>query len=115
MKVRTLIPILFLAFAVLGITACKDKFERIPCNGTDPTWNGEVQDIIATYCWAAGCHGTGATNGDFTSYDGIKARLNDNSFEVQIFETRAMPQNESLPDSILATLQCWLENGFPEV
>lgn len=87
---------------------------RVPCNGTTPTWNGQVADIIANTCFGSQCHGSSAPGGDYTTYALIKPVLLNGKFESQVLVTRIMPQNDVLPDSSLATLQCWLENGFPE-
>ncbi|MFN8398313.1 MAG: hypothetical protein U0176_27135 [Bacteroidia bacterium] len=100
--------------AVLGFAGCKDKLERVPCNGTSPTWDAKVLDIVAESCWGSNCHGNGSQRGDYTSFAGIQPTLQNGTFETEVLETRRMPQDGSLPDSTLATLQCWLENGFPE-
>lgn len=100
--------------AVLGFAGCKDKLERVPCNGSSPTWDAQVLDIVANSCWGSSCHGSGSQQGDYTTFAGIQSHLADGKFETEVLETRRMPQDGALPDSTLATLQCWLENGFPE-
>jgi hypothetical protein len=105
----------FVLLALAGFfVGCKEKVERVPCNGTSPTWDGQVLDIVATSCWGSTCHGVNSSRGDYTSYNNISLVLQSGAFEVQVLETRQMPQDGTLPDSILATLQCWAENGFPE-
>lgn len=87
---------------------------RVPCNGTTPTWNSKVADIIANSCFGSSCHGSGAAAGDYTTYALIKPVLLNGKFEQQVITSRIMPRGGVLPDSSLATLECWLETGFPE-
>jgi hypothetical protein len=112
MNMKCFLPIAGLC--LLLVVGCSDRPERVACNSTTPTWNVEVIDIVANSCWGSSCHGTGSSEGDFTTYNGIKDVLLNGKFETEVLETRRMPQDGTLPDSTLATLQCWLENGFPE-
>lgn len=101
--------------AAIGLAAgCKEKIERVPCNGTTPTWDGEVANIVMANCSGSDCHDAGSSRGDFTTYAGMQDDLLNGSFETEVLETRRMPQVGTLEDSTLAVLQCWLENGFPE-
>ena len=112
MKMKQFLPLVGLCLML--VFGCNGKPERVACNSTTPTWNGEVLDIIANSCWASNCHGTSASNGDYTTYNGIKPVLLNGKFETEVLDSRRMPRNETFPDSVLAKLQCWLENGFPE-
>lgn len=98
----------------LIVTSCKDKIERVPCDGTVQTWDGGVIDIVADGCWGSNCHGAGASAGDFTTYNGIKPVLTNGAFEATVLIDRTMPQGGVLADSLLAKLECWFEQGFPE-
>lgn len=111
---KYLLVMVLAGVGVLGMAGCKDKLERVPCNGTSPTWDAQVIDIVADNCWSSNCHGSGSQQGDYTSFAGILPTLQSGSFETEVLETRNMPQDGSLPDSVLATLQCWIENGHPE-
>ncbi len=103
-----------LIFLALSAGCKTNGPERVACDGSSPTWNGQVLDIIANSCWSSSCHGTGASSGDYTTYAGIKPDLLNGKFEQQVLESRNMPRGEVFPDSTLAKLQCWLANGFPE-
>ncbi|MBK9448428.1 MAG: hypothetical protein IPN95_03230 [Bacteroidetes bacterium] len=110
-----LMRVAFASLVVIGLlSGCKEDLVRIPCDGSSPVWNGEVFEIVAATCLGSSCHGSGSSRGDFNSYAGIEPYLLDNSFEISVLQNRTMPQNGTLPDSSLAALQCWLENGFPE-
>ncbi|HEX2899602.1 MAG TPA: hypothetical protein VHS96_07785 [Bacteroidia bacterium] len=113
MKLIRFVPALVLLVSLFA--GCKDdELVRVPCDGSSPTWNGEVFEIIAATCLGSNCHSAGSARGDYTEYSRILPSLQDNSFEIAVLENRTMPQDGTLPDSSLAVLQCWLENGFPE-
>jgi hypothetical protein len=99
---------------VLATAACKKQNDRVACNNTTPTWNATVSAIVTSSCGGSSCHGSGSQSGVFTTYAGIKPFLLNGAFEQQVLDSRVMPQGATLPDATLATLQCWLENGFPE-
>ena len=107
---------LTLGMAILAgfFSGCKEEIVRIPCDGSSPVWNGAVFEIVASSCLGSRCHSAGSPRGDYTEYSRILPTLLDNSFEIEVLETRRMPQDATLPDSALAILQCWVENGFPE-
>ena len=111
---RKLNWVVLLAMLTHGASCKQQTSSRVPCNGTSPTWNSKVLDIVATNCWGSSCHGTGANNGDYTTYSGIKPDLLSGSFARQVLDDRFMPQGAILPDTILAVLHCWVEKGFPE-
>ena len=104
---------LVLCLGVAVASGC-NKTTRVACDGSTPTWNGQVADIIISDCGGSDCHGSNGKSTDYMTYAGIKPDLLNGKFEKQVLETRFMPQNNELPDSSLAKLQCWLENGFPE-
>ena len=99
---------------IIGITACDKGPDRIPCDGSTQSWDGNVANIVATGCTGSTCHGAGSINGDFTAYAGIKPFLDNGSFENAVLIDRTMPQVGTLADSSLAHLQCWFEQGYTE-
>lgn len=105
---------LLLLIAAMTTVGCKKQSNRIACDGSAPTWNGQVLDIVATSCWGSDCHGANARSTDYTTYANIRPVLLNGKFENRVLDQRSMPQNDFLADSTLAKLQCWLENGFPE-
>jgi hypothetical protein len=112
MKLRSFVLTAIVAMGCL--TGCKEDIVRIPCDGSSPTWDVEVFEIVASSCLGSTCHGAGSARGDYTEYSRILPSLQDNSFEIAVLQNRTMPQDATLPDSALAILQCWVENGFPQ-
>lgn len=100
----------------LTATSCKkddDKFTPM-CDGSNPTYNGEIKAIIDANCTASGCHNAGSSNGAWTSYQNMKPVLDNGKFEKQVLIDQTMPKNSSLSESTLNTIQCWVDNGYPE-
>ncbi len=79
-------------------------------------FNCQVKPIIDLHCAISGCHvdGTGA-NGDFTTYQGVKLKVDNGTFQQRVFQgdPTFMPYNGPLNDSLLQILTDWINNGAP--
>jgi hypothetical protein len=49
-----------------------------------------------------------------STYSGLSTYLNDESFTKEVLANQTMPESGSLDAATLNTLQCWVNNGFPE-
>ena len=70
-----------------------------------------VQPIISAHCAITGCHVTGFPPGDFTTYEGVRAQIENGFFQSKVLELKSMPPSDSLNEGELETLQCWVEHG----
>lgn len=71
----------------------------------------DVAPIIANSCGTAGCHVTGGTGiGNFETYEGVKAKVDDGSFENRTFVQKNMPPTP-LNTCDLELLQAWVAAG----
>jgi hypothetical protein len=71
-----------------------------------------VQTLINNQCAYSGCHVQGGSgNGDFTSYSGVKQKVDNGSFHQRVIVDRDMPPAAPLPDCDLQLLQAWLDQG----
>lgn len=108
----------FALLAVLSViifASCKKDNNKTPvCDGSNPTYNADIRSIINSNCTSSGCHDAGSGDGDFTSYNGLEAVLNNGRFESEVLKNQTMPEGTSLSESQLNKLQCWADNGFPE-
>lgn len=79
------------------------------------SFSNEVQLIINDKCATPGCHNSGALIGDFTTYAGLKPKIDNDRIRVTVFETKTMPYGTSpdLSAEELDKLKCWLDNGAP--
>jgi hypothetical protein len=86
----------------------------IECDGSTPTYDGEISAIINANCLGSGCH-SGGSNGVFTSYAGLQPKLTSGAFERNVLIDRSMPRGSAiLTRDELVQIQCWKESGFPE-
>ncbi|MBI1266702.1 MAG: hypothetical protein GC193_04625 [Cryomorphaceae bacterium] len=71
----------------------------------------DVAPIIANSCGIAGCHVSGGTGtGNFETYEGVKAKVDDGSFEARTFVQKNMPPTP-LNTCDLELLQAWVAAG----
>lgn len=74
----------------------------------------DVQPIINSNCATSGCHVAGGTGtGNFESYDGVKAKVDDGSFVIEVFLDQTMPPSGNLGNCDSQILQAWIEADTP--
>lgn len=84
------------------------------CDTTDYTFNTRISPIIATSCaTSTGCHASGSTYGQFTSYANIKPYIDNGAIYNRAVVQQTMPPAGPLPDCDLAALKKWIEDGAP--
>jgi len=97
------------------ISCKKDSNKKTPtCDGSHPTYNATIKTIINGNCNSSGCHNAGSSRGDFTTYSGLSPYLTNGSFKREVLTNQTMPENSSLSQSQLNTIQCWVNDGYPE-
>lgn len=84
------------------------------CDSLNVTYSATVKPITDNNCAISGCHAAGSGNGDFTTYAGLKAKVDNGSFKKRVIEDKTMPPSGPLPASDIEKLQCWLDAGAPE-
>lgn len=95
-----------------------DTTQIIICDTINPvTYTNFVKSILETYCTISGCHDIDAPPGlDYTTYAGIKAKVDNGKFYDRVINLQDMPEPDSLvlDSCTLLHLQEWLNNGAPE-
>ena len=123
MMKRLIAPICFCVLLVFSCT--KDKLEiEAPPEPVDTTTVSDTDTVVVDTCKftthiqpiidanCVGCHGSGSSDGDFTSYSGIFAKIdNSGPFENRVLILKDMPMGGSLTQSEIDLIQCWLDNG----
>ncbi len=89
---------------MLAITSCSK--EEVTCDGSTPTYDGDIKAIIDANC--VDCHS------EYDNYNGLKASVDNGSFEREVISKQTMPRNGSLTASQLSKIKCWLEQAAPE-
>ncbi|MDX2362357.1 MAG: cytochrome c [Crocinitomicaceae bacterium] len=105
---------LLIAFLLLWVNfSCeKDELLTVECDGSSPTYDADISLIIQQNC--VQCHGSGSSNGSFTTFAGISTVTSNGKFEQEVLNNQTMPQNGTLSQDQLNKIKCWVENGFPE-
>ena len=84
---------------------------------TNITYTGIIDSIINLKCATPSCHAPGGTgNGDFTTYAGLKAKVDDGTFRNRVLVTKDMPSTSSgiiMSDCDLKRLEAWINKGAP--
>ncbi len=131
MRKYLIVSIFFTAYLFLSLQACTNDELPEPsapsCNTTTTvTYEGEIKAIIDNSCAYAGCHISGFSSGDFTTYDGIEGFTTSGSFMDRVITQRedpnsGMPPNyavddrpKDLTDEELLLVECWIDGGYLE-
>jgi hypothetical protein len=100
-------------FVVSSFCSCENK-NALPTPADECasiSYSGNVAPIISRYCGISGCHVTGFLPGDFTTYEGVHAQIENGLFQLKVLDQKSMPPLDSLNEGELGTLQCWVEHG----
>ena len=113
---------LFVLIGLFLLGCVKDKTEQPSNTNNDdciilnPSFQVDVQPIIATNCSFYGCHSHSSGVGDFTNYSGIKAKVDNGQIQWRVLDLKDMPPSystgpKSLSSDDLEIINCWIENG----
>lgn len=103
---------LILSLGVILLFSCKKASEE--CMDTKYTYNADTKSIIDNNCNTSGCHNSGSSNGDFTTYAKLKPFLKNDKFENRVFIVGDMPKDSLMTFKDKSVLQCWMEKGYKE-
>jgi hypothetical protein len=90
------------------------------------TYSGSIRPILVMYCYGESgqsCHVTNTNigaNGDFTTYDGLKDKVDNGSIDSRVFQRLGSPMPptyangpKELTPTDLAVFKKWVEIGAP--
>lgn len=118
-----LFPIFIFGYFILNIGACTYDKGEIPtdtldnvCDTLSATYDANIGAIVNTSCAISNCHEAGCLFGDFTTYAGLKAKVDDGKVEDRVIDEKSMPPSYATPltDEDFQLISCWLENGALE-
>lgn len=115
---------LLLGVLLLSIPACTtDQLAPIEapaiCDTLVPTYDQQMIFLVETTCAYEGCHSSGFSSGDYSSYENMLTNLEDGQIFDRVIASRDMPPSYAdgpkiLTDEEIDLFNCWLENGYPE-
>ncbi len=100
-----------------GVGTIPDMMEEDVCEDITATFSNDVLPIINAACALSGCHVAGGNgNGNFESYEGVKAKADNGSLLNRAVNQGNMPPSntsgpQSLTDEQKLAIQCWIEAG----
>lgn len=110
---KILIAIPLLALLVLLLPSCGEDEEPVTIDCTTVTYSGTIKALVSANCSDSNCHGTGAPNGDYTSYDKIEGVATNGKLETEVVVQKSMPIGSNLTETEIAQMKCWLDDGAP--
>jgi hypothetical protein len=112
MKAKYLLVAIVLLYAV---GSCKkDEYKNLDCSTVSAKYGDNIKPIIISSCTQSSCHEQGSSNGDFTTYAGLKEKVDNGSLEKRVLYDKNMPLTGALPLSERKKIKCWIENGAPD-
>ena len=108
--------LLLIAFSACSKTENPTTVATPQCDGSTPTYQADIKAIVEASCNAgSGCHGSGSSLGDYTTFAGLEPDLTNGSFKREVIDQRTMPPgNATMTDAELNMIQCWIQNGYAE-
>lgn len=98
---------------VILIFSCKTTKTASTTTVAAVTYKTSVKKILDQSC--NGCHNNPEKKkGDFTTYAGVKAKIDNGTFKELVFEKKTMPPKEPLSADDFNKLKQWFEAGAPE-
>jgi len=88
------------------------------CDSSNVTYTNFVASVMSTNCTLSGCHNSG-TSIDLTTYDALKLKVDDGTFNDRVIVQKDMPPSYSsgsisLDDCTIAKLKKWINSGAPQ-
>ena len=114
MKKRSVI--VFLILISVSWTCCKKKneYKNLECSSLDASYANVIRPIIDANCTSSGCHNTGSSNGNYTTYEGLLVRVNNGTLSKRVLYTKDMPKNATLSLDDRKKIKCWIDAGAPK-
>ncbi len=111
---RILIAFFLMAFIILTGCTKKNEYKNLNCSSEEITYTSSIKSIIETNCTGSGCHGTGTSNGNYTTYEGLLVRVNNGTLSKRVLYTKDMPKGSSLSLEDRKKIKCWIDRGAPK-
>lgn len=112
MRIKTIIVIFIITTVVAVFSMCKkDDYKNIDCGKINATYNTSIKLIIQNNCSSSSCHGSGSSNGDYTTYIGLKTIADNGKLNDRVLINKNMPSSSALSLDDRKKIKCWLNSG----
>lgn len=106
---KKIVLILF-PITLLTVTCRKNEYKNLDCS-TATSYTNDLKPILTANCTSSGCHGSGSGNGDFTTYTGFLAKIENKSVEKEVLDKKTMPPSGALSLDDRKKIKCWIDAG----
>jgi hypothetical protein len=92
-----------------------DEYYKLKnCDTVSVTYSHTIEPIILSKCATSGCHTAGGTaNGNFDTYSGAKAKVDNGSFLNRTKVLLNMPPSAPLNACEISQIDKWIQTGAP--
>jgi hypothetical protein len=84
------------------------------CNTAGLTYQNAIKALVDTRCAVSGCHVSGTGRVVLTTYQGVKAIVDDGRLAQRAIVDKTMPPTGPLPSCSIRQLEQWIADGAPE-
>lgn len=93
--------------------------EEDQCMDQNISYQNDIVPVVNSSCALSGCHVDGFSNGDFTTYAGLKEKADGGQLNSRVVLTRNMPPSnstgpKSLTEAQILAFECWIKDGAPD-
>lgn len=118
---RLFFIIFIISTFILSCTRNRIDVKPIPiCDGTEVSYSKDIKPLIKAKCSTGLGSGTGCHDSWILTYDGLKDKVNNNTFKETTIIYKSMPKIpnnfgiEALTETEINLIICWLDNGAKE-
>jgi hypothetical protein len=89
---------------------------ELNCKNLNTAYSKDIVPILNARCMDAGCHSNSAYIGDYSSYEALKAKVDDGTFKIRVLDMKVMPPPATRPplsEEEYMKFKCWYEAGAP--
>ncbi len=102
----------FLTFATV-ISCKRDEYKGLDCSTVNAKYSTDIKPLISSNCNSSGCHGTGSSKGDFTTFSGLNTAVNNGTLDKEVLSKKSMPPSGALSLEDRKKIKCWINSGAP--
>lgn len=109
--------------SVVATHCTYDQIEPAPpaefCETVAVTYTDQIEPIITRNCSYPGCHASGFSSGDYSSYEAMLPALDRGRIRRRVIESGDMPPTyatgpKELTEEEFELFSCWLAQGHPQ-
>ncbi|MBN8701425.1 MAG: hypothetical protein J0M08_00005 [Bacteroidetes bacterium] len=111
MKIKLSIFLCMTTLLVIHNSCKKDEYKNLDCSTINSSYKSDIKPIIDANCNSGGCHNSGSSYGDFTTYKGLLSKSNNGSLNRHVLVDKKMPPSKPLSLDDRKKIKCWINSG----